>query len=81
MKNMVQYLLRLRKEAHPIVVFASRKGVRRTAFWLRQNAVFRDVAQVVARVVRDHEAAGSSPVIPTNSLINDRGTVPMTLGS
>ena len=54
-----------RKEAHPIVVFASRKGVRRAARLLRKHATYRDVAQVVARVVRDHEAAGSSPVIPT----------------
>ena len=28
-------------------------------------ATYRDVAQVVARVIWDHEAAGSSPVIPT----------------
>ena len=28
-------------------------------------ATHRDVAQVVARVIWDHEAAGSSPVIPT----------------
>lgn len=43
---------------------------------LRKHAAYRDVAQVVARAVRDHEVAGSSPVIPTNSLINDRGTSP-----
>ena len=54
-----------RKEAHPIIVFASRKGVRRAARLLRKHATYRDVAQVVAHVVRDHEAAGSSPVIPT----------------
>ena len=52
-------------EAHPVIVFASRKGVRRAARLLRKHAAYRDVAQVVARVVRDHEAAGSSPVIPT----------------
>lgn len=28
-------------------------------------ATHRDVAQVVARVIWDHEAVGSSPVIPT----------------
>ena len=27
--------------------------------------IIRDLAQLVARVVRDDEAAGSSPVIPT----------------
>ena len=44
---------------------------------LRKHAAYRDVAQVVARAVRDHEVAGSSPVIPTNSLINDMGTPPV----
>ena len=57
-----------RKEAHPIVVFATRKGVRRATPLLRKHVAFRDVAQVVARVVRDHEAAGSNPVIPINDL-------------
>ena len=56
-----------RKEAHPIVVFASRKGVRRATPLLRKHVAYRDVAQVVARVVRDHEAAGSNPVIPINA--------------
>ena len=28
-------------------------------------ALYRDVAQLVARVIWDHEAAGSRPVIPT----------------
>ncbi len=49
----------------PIVVFASRKGVRRATPLLRKHVAYRDVAQVVARVVRDHEAAGSNPVIPS----------------
>ena len=31
----------------------------------RKHVAYRDVAQVVARVVRDHEAAGSNPVIPS----------------
>ncbi len=76
-RPIVDRLRRTGKEAHPIVVFASRKGVRRAARLLRKHAAYRDVAQVVARAVRDHEVAGSSPVIPTNSLINDRGTPPV----
>ena len=32
-------------------------------------AIHRDVAQVVARVVWDHEAAGSSPVIPIKNMM------------
>ena len=33
-------------------------------------ATYRDVAQVVARVIWDHEAAGSSPVIPTQNMMS-----------
>ena len=55
---------RISKELRPIVVFASRKGPQRAVRSRSEHTAFRDVAQVVARVVRDHEAAGSNPVIP-----------------
>ena len=51
----------------PIVVPTSSEGAPRVVIRLRRITTYRDVAQVVARVVRDHEAAGSSPVIPSNA--------------
>ncbi len=40
------------------------EGAPRVVTLLCKVTANRDVAQVVARVVRDHEAAGSNPVIP-----------------
>ena len=38
---------------------------KRALFSLRENGVYRGVAQMVERLIWDQEAAGSSPVTPT----------------
>ena len=37
------------------------------AYTKNRNLIYRDVAQLVARVLWEHDVAGSNPVIPTKN--------------
>ena len=51
------------------IISECRKFFDETDFY--QTKYFRDVAQLVARVVWDHDVAGSNPVIPTKKRQTD----------
>ena len=62
--------------SHDAAVYSTRIAIKVAciAYSITKNKIkhFRDVAQLVARVLWEHDVAGSNPVIPTISSVHNR---------